>query len=196
MSYQPTAGDGNPQGKGVVPLLDTLSMLSRWQAEAKSPEQILREFCLSTLVLSSAFQFRVVPGRCYYLYRVEEQWQLSLISPEEWGARQPGDYVARCEIGGDMTWSLDLSPSLSEKPDLIAALEQHLSQLLARIAEAEHFEDALPHYEAQLPYQQRVMASAMASSLQTSLLLAGLRARPGRHWLESASLRGLLSPAD
>ncbi len=58
----------NPQGKGAVPVLDALHALQAWQPDVKSADQILREFCLSTLVLSARFDFRVVPGNTYYLY--------------------------------------------------------------------------------------------------------------------------------
>jgi len=58
---------GNPQGKGAVPVLDALHALQAWQPDVKSADQILREFCLSTLVLSARFDFRVVPGNTYYL---------------------------------------------------------------------------------------------------------------------------------
>ena len=51
MSGHPTPA-GNPQGKGLVPVLDALNALRPWQAERKTGEAILRDFCLSTLVLS------------------------------------------------------------------------------------------------------------------------------------------------
>lgn len=184
---------GNPQGKGTVPVLEAINSLRAWQPQEKTPEQILREFCLSTLVLSARFDFRVVPGREYWLYRVDNQWRLSLIAPEEWGSRQPGPWVARCELAHDMTWDLALAPDVAEDQALVTALEQHLRGFIDRIDGSERLEQALPVYEQGLPYQQRMMATALASSLQTSIIMSGLSNAPGKQWLGS-NLRQILLP--
>lgn len=183
---------GNPQGKGLVPVLDALNAMQPWQSEQKSGEAILRDFCLSTLVLSAHFDFRVVPGKTYYLYRRNSGWQLSLISPDEWGDRRPGAWVANCDLRTDMTWSVVLAAHIGEDPDLVSALEVHLRGFLARIDGAENLESALPVYEQQLPYQQRMMATALSSSLQTSLVLSGLSGQSGQALLGGNILRALL----
>jgi hypothetical protein len=186
---------GNPQGKGAVPVLDALGALQAWQPEVKSPEQILREFCLSTLVLSARFDFRVVPGNTYYLYHRREGWQLSLISPGEWGDRLPGSWVARCELATDMTWAVELAPEVADNTALLGALEDHLRGFIERINDASSLEAALPTYEQQLPYQQRMMATALSSSLQTSLILSGLSGQSGKRWLQGASIQQFLLSA-
>jgi len=185
--------EGNPQGKGMVPVLDTLNALRPWCPGQKTGEQILREFCLSTLVLSARFDFRVVPGCDYWLYRVADGWQLSLISPQEWRGRAPGAWVARCELATDLTWGLTLAPDVGDDPELIAALEQHLRGFIERVGQHERLEQALPTYEQGLPYQQRMMATALSSSLQTSLLLSGLASMSGEALLGD-SVRQLLLP--
>lgn len=186
----------NPQGKGLVPVLDALNALKPWISEQKSGEAILRDFCLSTLVLSAQFDFRVVPGRSYYLYRKSAGWQLSLISPEEWGDRCPGAWVASCDLRADMTWGVALASHIGDDPELVAALESHLRGFLARIDGADSLEAALPLYERQLPYQQRMMATALSSSLQTSLLLSGLSGQSGQELLGGNALRRLLLPGE
>ena len=64
----PITPEGNPQGKGLVPVLAALDALRPWQPGQKSGQMILRDFCLSALVLSARFDFRVVPNKTYYLY--------------------------------------------------------------------------------------------------------------------------------
>jgi len=195
MSGHPTPA-GNPQGKGLVPVLDALNALRPWQAEPKTGEAILRDFCLSTLVLSAHFDFRVVPGKTYYLYRRGSGWQLSLISPEEWGDRSPGPWVAHCDLRTDMTWDVALAPDIGDDGALVSALESHLRGFVERVSGAESLEAALPIYEQQLPYQQRMMATALSSSLQTSLLLSGLSGQCGQDWLGGGALRSLLLQTD
>ncbi len=185
----------NPQGKGAVPVLDALHALQAWQPDVKSADQILREFCLSTLVLSARFDFRVVPGNTYYLYHGAHGWQLSLISPDEWGQRLPGSWVAQCELAEDMTWSVALAPEVGEDPRLLSALEGHLRGFIERVSESASLEAALPVYEQQLPYQQRMMATALSSSLQTSLILSGLSGQTGQRWLQSGALQQFLLSA-
>jgi hypothetical protein len=192
----PVVPEGNPQGKGLVPILDSLNALQPWLVDKKSGEAILRDFCLSTLVLSARFDFRVVPGKTYYLYRQDAGWRLSLISPQEWGERLAGRWVARCDLRTDMTWDVHLAPEVADDMELVNALEAHLRGFVERIDGAESLEAALPVYEQQLPYQQRMMATALSSSLQTSLLLSGLSGQSGQAWLGNGELKTLLLRAD
>jgi hypothetical protein len=188
----PITPEGNPQGKGLVPVLAALDALRPWQPGQKSGQMILRDFCLSALVLSARFDFRVVPNKTYYLYHGAKGWQLSLIAPEEWGERLPGTWVACCDLRTDMTWDVMLAPDIGADDQLVSALETHLRGFVARLEEAPSLEQALPVYEQHLPYQQRMMATALSSSLQTSLLLSGLSGQSGQAWLRGDSLRNLL----
>ena len=193
MTQQDINPEGNPDGKGLVPVMDALNALRPWSATPKAPETILRDFCLSTLVLSARFDFRVVPNKTYYLYRASDGWRLSLISPSEWGTRCPGPFIAEATLATDMTWDMQLSSELGNEPMLIDELSQHLQGFLARLSGAGTLEESLPTYEAGLPYQQRMMATALSSSLQTSLMLSGLAGQSGRLWLQQDGLRRLLS---
>lgn len=195
MTQQNINPEGNPDGKGLVPVMDALNALQPWSVTRKAPDTILRDFCLSTLVLSARFDFRVVPNNIYYLYRAPDGWRLSLISPSEWGVRLPGPFIAEATLAPDMTWDMQLCPEIGNDPELVDELSQHLQGFLERIAEAGTLEDALPTYEAGLPYQQRMMATALSSSLQTSLLLSGLAGQSGQLWLQQDGLRRLLSLA-
>ena len=195
MTQQNINPEGNPDGKGLVPVMDALNALQPWSVTRKAPDTILRDFCLSTLVLSARFDFRVVPNNIYYLYRAPDGWRLSLISPSEWGVRLPGPFIAEATLAPDMTWDMQLCPEIGNDPELVDELSRHLQGFLERIAEAGTLEDALPTYEAGLPYQQRMMATALSSSLQTSLLLSGLAGQSGQLWLQQDGLRRLLSLA-
>ena len=176
----------------MVPVLDQLRAIAPWDVAAKSPEQILRDYCLSSLVLSAIFKFRAVPGNSYHLYRVNQQWQLSLISPQEWGGRLPGAPVARCELAPDMTWSIVLTDNVNEDTSLINALQQFIRSFADRLASAQTLEASLPVYEVNLPYQQRMMATALSASLRGSLALSGLNGGASRVWLQRLGVDGLL----
>jgi len=121
---------GNPQGKGLVMVLQQIAAAAPAEIRAKSTDQALLDYWCSSLVLSSAFKFRVVPDQTYFLYRADQEWQLSLVSPVEWGDRLPGDFVAECALGRDMTWKLSFHSELSGgvRQALIQFLEGFQSQ--------------------------------------------------------------------
>ena len=162
---------GNPQGKGLVMVLQQMAAAAPAEIRPKSADEALLDYWCSSLVLSSAFKFRVVPGSRYYLYRMEHEWQLSLVSPGEWGKRLPGAYVAECQLSRDMTWKLEFDSSLNLS--VRDALVQFLEGFQAQAARSNSFDDLLPDYVESLPYQQRVLASALKRSLTHSLRLAG-----------------------
>ena len=169
----------NPQGKAALPLL---SDLQAWRSgpqnpanlPARTPRTVVVDYLSALLVLSAEFSFRPVPGRQYYLYFRDQQWQLSLVGPKEWRSSRTNSYVAACELQPDASWQIDPAASLGQRPDLLDALvgfEQHFRQ---RVQSAPTLSEGLPHYESQLPYYRRVLASGLASSLQHSLVQLGL----------------------
>ena len=162
---------GNPQGKGLVMVLQQMAESAPAEIRAKSADEALLDYWCSSLVLSAAFKFRVVAGNIYFLYRTTSEWQLSLVSPPEWGDRMPGDYVAACQLSQDMTWKLTFDKELSQyvRESLVLFLEGFQEQA----AHSDSFDDMLPDYVEHLPYQQRVLASALKRSLKHSLRLAG-----------------------
>ena len=98
---------GNPQGQRACHGASADGCCSARGNSSKIADEALLDYWCSSLVLSAAFKFRVAP-----ITRItciaEGEWQLSLISPEEWGRRLPGDYVAECQLSQDMTWKLRL----------------------------------------------------------------------------------------
>ena len=162
---------GNPQGKGLVMVLQQMAAAAPAEIRPKSADEALLDYWCSSLVLSAAFKFRVAPDNTYYLYRAQGEWQLSLISPEEWGRRLPGDYVAECQLSQDMTWKLRFDSDLSQS--VRDALVMFLEGFQEQAARSQSFDDLLPDYVESLPYQQRVLASALKRSLKHSLRLAG-----------------------
>ena len=175
----------NPQGKGLVPVVDAWRQSQPSGIEPKSPEGILANYFTALLVLSAEFQFKPGLGVSYYLYRARSQWQLSLISPDEWGARLPGPCLGRCELNRDMTWALHVTHDIESEPALVGALEQFYEGFLHLLDRPTRLEDDLPFYAAQLPYYRRILAAGLASSLAQSLKISGLTGKTGRHWLAS-----------
>ena len=154
-------------------VLQDLQAASPAQLRSKSSEEAAKDYCWSALVLSAAFGFRVAPGHTYYLYLSERRWQLSLISPQEWGHRLHGAFVAHCQLRHDMTWSLTFDPSVAEGSVVHDALLQYLAGIRSQLEESGSWEALLRQGERHLPYQQRVLTTALSSSLRQSLTLSG-----------------------
>jgi hypothetical protein len=154
-------------------VLQDLHAASPGQLRSKSSDEAARDYCWSALVLSSAFGFRVSPGHTYSLYLVDGHWQLSLITPEEWGARMPGAFVGQCQLCHDMTWSLVFDESVAEGSPVHDALLHYLDGIHEQLQASGSWEALLRNGERHLPYQQRVLTTGLASSLRQSLALSG-----------------------
>lgn len=161
------------QDKGLVLVLQDLHASAPAQLRSKSGDEAAHDYCWSALVLSAAFGFRVSPGHQYYLYWVESRWRLSLISPEEWGRRQPGAFVARCELRHDMTWELMFDEAVTVGSEAHNALVRYLEGIRSQLECSGSWSALLREGERHLPYQQRVLTTALASSLRQSLALSG-----------------------
>jgi hypothetical protein len=165
----------NPQGKGCVAILQDWALLRPHSPQRKSPGDILRDYCLSALVLAARFRFRPVPGMPYYLYCDEQDWKLSLIGPEEWGKRMPGEFVANCCLQADMTWHLAFCEL---RPDSLVSmrLQRFIDGFSSAISSQDSLLDGLPFYAESLPYFQRMLATGLAVSLQHSIRETGATA--------------------
>lgn len=171
----------NPQGKGLVPALQAWNDTRPARVTSPRPVQsLLADFCASSLVLAARFEFRPVPGNSYHLYKCGDIWRLSLIAPREWGERQPGTHVARCDLRQDMTWSLAGAEGLAESREVVEALERHIEGFLAAVNTDEPLADTLPFHVPDLPFYPRLLASAMARSLRDNLQFSGLGAASGK----------------
>ena len=183
----------NPQGKGLVPVLEHWQSVQPSVVRPREPQHVLKDYLVSSLVLSADFRFQPRPGVTYFLYRGDQRWQLSMISPDQWGERSPGDCLGSCQLQPDMTWALSILPSATESPELHTAMEAFRDGFLDWLDQDGELEDHLPFYAEQLPYYARLLAAGMASSLKRSMVLSGLNARDSRDWLQAMSGQGLLT---
>lgn len=154
----------NPQGKGLTPVLSDWQQFSPRDICTKSPQQLLADYFASMLVLSAEFHFKPVVGQSYYLYCREGHWQLSLIEPERWTTRNPGDCLGMCVLESDMTWSIERQPGAAIPPALKVAL-QHFADQLSDYVSQQTDRELLPFHQASLPYYRRLAASGLARSL-------------------------------
>ena len=98
---------------------------------------------------------------------------MSLITPEEWGARMPGDFVGECKLRHDMTWSVVFDESVAEGSPVHDALLLYLEGIRAQLQTSGSWEALLRNGERHLPYQQRVLTTGLGTSLRQSLALSG-----------------------
>ena len=90
-------GAPNPQGKGLVGFLLDWDYSSPQAVVAKRPARLLADYFTSLLVLTSSFKFKPVFNKDYYLYREDDDWRLSLISPDEWDSDEKRrSFVGTC----------------------------------------------------------------------------------------------------
>lgn len=178
----------NPQGKGLVPILDAWQSTQPQRVEAKSARRILGDYFTSLLVLSAEFSFKPCLGVTYYLYWCGAQpangsgWKLSLIAPQEWGEHSPGVCLGQCELRTDMTWELTLIATLKDEPELQQALQQFHEGFSDMLDNDKPIEEGLPFFVGSLPYYRLLLSNGLASSLQKSINLSELQGSSGRHW--------------
>ena len=175
----------NPQGKGRERISDALQILQELQIERKKPIQILRDYCCSLLVLASEFSFLPIPNRNYFLFLSGEKFKLSPISPKEWGDNRFGDYIAKCRLETDMTWSGIWRHDLEDFPALNEKIRGHIKNFLEMILGSESMIDNLPFCDRHLSYYRRVLALGLSSSIELSFKQVGFDCMSGREALES-----------
>ena len=178
----------NPQGKGLVPVLEHWRDAQPSVVRSRTPREVLRDYLVTSLVVSAEFSFKPRPGVHYFIYRANGSWQLSLVSPDEWRERAPGPCLGRCVLQPDMTWELTPSEDIGEHPEILQGLEAFHQGFLAWLDRDGTLEDHLPFHVRRLPYYRRLLAAGMASSLKHSLTRSGLEARQSREWLSAEEL--------
>lgn len=178
----------NPQGKGLVPVLETLAASRAAIAvPPKRIDQISSELFTSLFVLESDFKFRPVVGRSYWLYRKGERFWLSMLAPHEWSAAAFGQVIGECTLQDDITWTLTLDEAAAQDTALLHMIEAKKLAFEKRLEEAETVDEALPVFDESLPFFQRVCASALAASLRVSMQKSGIEG------LSYDEARGLLA---
>ena len=160
----------NPQGKGLVPVLDSLTeSRAKIAVPPKQIDQISSELFTSLFVLHSRFQFKPVVDKTYYLYWRNDDFHLSLIAPQEWGGSSYGKYVGECVLHKDVAWTLTLNPGAAQDEELMRLIEDRRQQFQQALRAAKTVDEVLPVYLESLPFYQRVLASALSSSLTISM---------------------------
>jgi len=166
----------NPQGKGLVPILESLaSSRALVSVVPKHIKQISSELFTSLFVLHSHFHFKPVVGKSYWLYRRAEEFQLSLISPQEWGGDGFGSFVGECVLQHDVTWTLRLDTAAANEKDLMSLIENKRREFEVALCSAESVDEVLPFYLEDLPFYQRIFAAALANSLKGSMIKSGIQ---------------------
>ena len=65
---------------------------------------------ISEQIYLSEMNFKPLIGHVYHLYKKpeaeEEKWILSMIGPEEWGAKMPYEFIASAKLLADHTWEV------------------------------------------------------------------------------------------
>lgn len=165
----------NPQGKGAVALLENLQQAkSRLIAPAKNLQQISSDLFTSLFVLNCQIRFKPSRGQVYWLYFKDDQYRLSLIAPEQWAPSLSGRFIGACELQSDLTWTLELSSDCANDRNFLQEIADRRRQLEYKMQQAEKIDDVLPVYLETLPYYSRVLASALAYSLQQSMQKSGI----------------------
>ena len=166
----------NPQGKGLVPVLESLAeSRSLVSVVPKHIEQISSELFTSLFILHSKFQFKPVVGKHYWLYQCDQNFKLSLISPQEWGRSAFGLFVGECVLQKDITWTLTLDSDAANNQVLMTYIESKRREFEDALVSADSIDTVLPFYLDGLPFYQRVFASALANSLKQSMVMSGIQ---------------------
>ncbi len=174
----------NPQGKGHVGFLLDWAYSSPRGVVAKRAPQLLADYFTSLLVLSSAFKFKPVFGKDYYLYVDGSNWSLSLVSPDEWNAdAKRRAFVGKCMLHPDSTWSIAPSENIGTQGPVSDALAAFYDSFIDKLQSDQVLEDGLPVYEPTLPYYQRLFAAALSRSMKGSMAEGNQLGLSAEAWL-------------
>lgn len=174
--------DGNPEGKGAHGFLEDWRATEPRGVVAKPERQVLAELFTSMLVLSASFKYRPVPGGSNYLYWVEGHWSLSLIAPDEWSDKRRAGFAGLCVLQRDMTWTIEPSERLAEDGPVREAIRLFFEAFAAMLETDLTLEDVLPSYVGDLPYYQRLHASALSRSLRATMTRGDQASTSCRQW--------------
>jgi len=166
----------NPQGKGLVPLLQGLDShrLDRL-LPPKKIDQVQMELFTSMFVLKSDIRFNPVPDRSYFLYQTDGRYKLLMVGPQEWTTPYRGRYIGECSLHQDRTWSMALDPAMTHDEAFMAEITSEQDKLQHALETARSVEDVLPVFEEQLGYNSRLLAYILGKSLGISMEMAGIR---------------------
>jgi hypothetical protein len=178
----------NPQGKGLVPVVNLWHTFQPVTIEKKSTGQLFAEYFTSLLVLFAEFHFKPVQGAIYFLYLKKQRWMLSLIEPERWSRERRGEYFGSCQLQEDMTWSINREDEESSHPNIDEALNEFYYQIVSHLDSEKPLIDILPFYLDELPYYRRMAATGLARSMRYSFGEHALLHKPSNNVLSSLRL--------
>ena len=186
--------NGNPEGKGLNGLLQDWRASEPGDVVVKSRHTVIAEFFTSMLILSARFKFRPVVGTAYYLYRINDEWSLSLIAPDQWTDERRAGFAGMCVLQRDMTWTIAPSDRLDGDSPVSIAISRFYDAFVRKLDSDLALEDILPTYVVGLPYFQRIYASALGRSLRATIALGDQAATSCRQWLLTLPRRQDLLP--
>ena len=175
--------DGNPEGKGNNGFLLDWSLTEPRGVIAKPQRQVLAEFFTSMLVLSAKFKYRPVAGKSNYLYWIDGEWSLSLIGPDEWSEERRAGFVGTVVLQRDMTWTITPSDALADNKPMSDAIGRFYDAFAETLDTDCTLEEILPFYVRNLPYYQRLHASALSRSMRAAVTLGDQTSIRCRDWL-------------
>ncbi len=158
----------NPQGKGLVPMLADWDSVQPVAAANRSASEFLRAYCLSSLVLAADFRFKPVIGQSYYLYATATGWNLSLIAPDEWRNSRADQLLGTCRLQADMTWRVEMA-QFDEGSAVASSARDFVRGFVETLTAQDDIAAYLPVYASELPYYQRMLATAMSKSLRHAM---------------------------
>jgi hypothetical protein len=162
----------NPQGKGLVPILNALAIKKEviQQTESHTVASAIYDYFIARLILCAKFKFKPVLNTSYYLYVRDDALKLSLIAPNQWFHNEFGLYICKCTLEFPLRWRIenrnddnDIEPILSKI--LLSLQDTLLSDLFAN----QSLGESLPYCDERLPFHHRVLANALASQIENQL---------------------------
>ncbi|MFZ9001707.1 MAG: DUF2452 domain-containing protein [Bacteriovoracaceae bacterium] len=162
----------NPQGKGLVPILNELQQFKYAEVAPKSFEKISNEIFTALFVLESHFNFCPRPKQLYYLFKKGDKYFLSLISNKDWGEKRPySDYIGECQLHEDMAWTLNLNENLSKV--ILEDIKLKFEKYKKDLSRLDKVDDILPKYVDQISFYQRALLWSLGQSLKASMAFSG-----------------------
>lgn len=177
--------EGNPEGKGVNGLMLDWQRSQPRGVVAKPQRQVLAELFTSMIALSATFSYRPVVGRANYLYRIDGQWSLSLIAPEEWSVERRAAFAGTLTLQPDMTWTIELPDRAKANDEIADAFGRFYDGFLESLDTDRTLEDLLPNCAGSMPYYQRLYASALGRSLRAAVRLGDQTSTSCRRWRQA-----------
>jgi len=69
-------------------------------------QKIHNRITISEKIYEAKCSFKPIISQCYFLYKKNENFSLSMISPLEWGERPDLIFVAKVKLLSDHTWKI------------------------------------------------------------------------------------------